>query len=137
MADPRPRLPFARKLRSADQVERSFEAPVLAQIPHLRVRRGGGPNTIEGDSDQAQAFRALRSNLVELGVGGSVQSFAVTSPTARQGKTIVLANLAVGLAEAGGATIALEGDLRERGLAGAFGALDDGPGLAGILLGQT
>jgi Mrp family chromosome partitioning ATPase len=126
-------MPFGRTLRTLEQVERSFGAPVLAQIPHLHVRPG--LKTIEGESERATAFRRLRSNVAELARAGGFRVILVTSNARREGKSVVAAHLAVGLAQTGAATLAVDAELDRPQLGSLLGAAIGGPGLTGVLAG--
>lgn len=65
-------------------------------------------------SPQAEAFRALRSQLVRqlFRPEQTGQSLAVTSPDTGDGKTFLSANLAIALAQMGGRTLLIDADLR-------------------------
>jgi non-specific protein-tyrosine kinase len=84
-------------------------------------------------SPAAEAFRTLRVNVQFAGIDRDIRTIAVTSPSAGDGKTTTLANLAVALAEGGARVLAVDADLRRPGLHAAFG-LDNGAGLTSALL---
>lgn len=70
------------------------------------------------DSERAAAFRVLRHHLLEL---GRPQVVIVSSPQARDGKTLSALNLALALAECGRAKVLLaEAHVRHPALAGVF-----------------
>lgn len=124
---------FDRKLRTRDAVEAAFGAPVIGQIPWIRI--GGDGILGETHGGAAEAFRALRANLQYLSVNRPLRTILVTSASAAQGKTTVTASLAVAIARSGATTIAIEGDLRRPQLARALDAPAGGPGLTGLLVG--
>ncbi len=64
-------------------------------------------------SPAAEAFRALRTNLIFSTVDKPVNTLVVTSPTPEAGKSTVAANLAVTLAQGGHDTILVDCDLRQ------------------------
>jgi hypothetical protein len=96
---------FPRRIRTIDQLERELGHPVLGTLPHLRVR-STGVSTLAGDSDRARAARALTAHIAVL--EGS--SLLVSAPSEGHGRSVVVANIAVGLAERGDATLALDFD---------------------------
>lgn len=63
-------------------------------------------------SAAAEAFRTLRTNLMFMSVEKPITTFVVTSSTANEEKSRVLANLAVTFAQAGNKTVLVDGDLR-------------------------
>jgi len=64
-------------------------------------------------SPVAEAYRALRTNLMFYSLDEPLRSLAVTSPAAHEGKSTVVANLAVTLAQGGNRTILVDCDLRK------------------------
>ncbi len=61
----------------------------------------------------AEAYRALRTNLMFYSVDHPISTLVVASPVAGEGSSLVLANLAVTLAQSGHNTIAVDCDLRQ------------------------
>lgn len=96
---------FTRRIKTVAQLERELDRPVLGALPHLRVR-STGISTLAGDSDGARAARALTANVAAL----DESSLLVSAPAVGHGRSIVVANVAVGLAERGEATLALDFD---------------------------
>jgi capsular exopolysaccharide synthesis family protein len=63
-------------------------------------------------SPAAEAYRTLRTNLMFYRVDHPLNSFVVTSPLQGEGKSTVLANLAVTFAQGGHDTLIVDCDLR-------------------------
>ncbi len=63
-------------------------------------------------SPAAEAYRALRTNLMFSSVDRPLHTLLVTSPAPDEGKSTALANLAVTLAQGGRTTILVDCDLR-------------------------
>jgi non-specific protein-tyrosine kinase len=63
-------------------------------------------------SDAAEAFRTLRTNLMFSSVEHPIQTLLVTSPAKDEGKSLLLANLAVTFAQSGNKTILVDSNLR-------------------------
>jgi tyrosine-protein kinase len=104
-----------RRVRTVDELEELYEAPILARIPRsqrLTKRRAEaiGPQTPEGE-----AFRVLRTNLRYFNLDQGLRSILVTSPEAGDGKSTVARTLATTMAEMGDDVILVEGDLRKGG----------------------
>lgn len=66
----------------------------------------------EPRSAAAEAYRALRTNLIFSSVENPITTLLLTSPAQTDEKSLVLANLAVTLAQAGNKTILVDADLR-------------------------
>jgi capsular exopolysaccharide synthesis family protein len=99
-------------IRSREDFERLFQGTVLATVP--RRRRSSGLPVILRDpgSTAAESYRYLRTRLQPALRTTSATTVLVTSPGARQGRTTVAANLAVGLAQAGRDVVLVDADLR-------------------------
>jgi capsular exopolysaccharide synthesis family protein len=63
-------------------------------------------------SPVSEAYRTLRTNLLFSGLDSPARALAVTSPSPDEGKSTVVANLAVTMAQGGRSTILVDGDLR-------------------------
>jgi capsular exopolysaccharide synthesis family protein len=63
-------------------------------------------------SPVAEAYRALRTNLILSGANGPVCTLVVTTAAPEEGKSLTLANLAVIMAQGGRSTILVDADLR-------------------------
>ena len=89
-------------------------------------------------SQQAEAFRAIRSRLIlhRSGGDGSRRAVAVVSPDSGDGKTFFSANLAVALSQLGGRTLLVDADLRGPRQHSIFGMANT-MGLSGVLSGRA
>ncbi|MEX2659935.1 MAG: polysaccharide biosynthesis tyrosine autokinase [Acidimicrobiales bacterium] len=102
-------------VRQVGDVEAALGVPVLAVVP--RVGRRHLKKTpvamLDGaDSDGAEAYRILRTNLTAAGAGDDLRVVVVTSAVTEEGKSTTAANLAASFAEAGVETLLIDGDLR-------------------------
>lgn len=90
-------------------------------------------------SFQAEAFRAMRSNLImRLYKADEARSaLAIVSPDQGDGKTFFAANMAVAFSQLGGRTLLIDADMRNPRLHDLFGIENTGAGLSGILSGRT
>lgn len=84
-------------------------------------------------SAAAEAYRALRTNLIFSTVDKPVNTLVVTGPTPEAGKSTVAANLAVTLAQGGHDTILVDCDLRQPKQHELWG-LDNSQGLTTMML---
>jgi len=67
----------------------------------------------EPRSAAAEAYRTLRTNLIFSSVENPIHTLLVSSPAESEGKSTILANLAVTFAQSGNKTILVDGDLRK------------------------
>ncbi len=81
----------------------------------------------------SEAYRTLRTNLMFYGVDRAIRSLVVTSPVPGEGKSSVLANLAVTLAQSGHETVIVDCDLRKPSQHELWGLANDS-GLTSMLL---
>jgi non-specific protein-tyrosine kinase len=87
-------------------------------------------------SPVSEAYRTLRTNLSFYSLDNPIRTLVVTSPTAGDGKSTTVANLAVTMAQSGRRTILVDCDLRRPSLHTLFN-LSDQPGLTNMVLDET
>ncbi|MCK4315998.1 MAG: CpsD/CapB family tyrosine-protein kinase [Anaerolineae bacterium] len=76
-------------------------------------------------SPATEAYRTLRTNLTFAALDKPIETLVVTSAAPGEGKSTVLANLAVTMAQGGRRTILVDADLRRPGLHEIFGIVND------------
>lgn len=108
--------------RSPEEIKQHLAVPVLAMIRKLDSRGEFGPDSLHVHANpeavECEAFRTLRTTLAFS--GEDLSRLAVTSTAPGDGKTTVLANLAVSYAQAGRRTLLIDADLRKPGLSNLF-----------------
>jgi capsular exopolysaccharide synthesis family protein len=136
---------FDRRLRSAEEVEKTFGVPVIGLIPHSASMRQDGGRALalavtespgSGSAATAEGFRKLRTNLAYMDVDNPPRVIVVTSPKQSDGKSTVAANLAAAIAIAGQPVTLVDGDLRRPTVASSL-AMVDGAGLTDVLVGRV
>jgi len=86
-------------------------------------------------STLAETYRTLRTNIEFVTVEKGDKTMMVTSSTSGEGKSTVVANLAMAMAQLGKRTLLVDCDLRKPTVARMFG-LDKEPGLAEVIVGN-
>jgi succinoglycan biosynthesis transport protein ExoP len=95
-------------VKTIDDVERTLGAPVLGVIP-----QNVGFLMEEGaDSPHAEAYRVLRTNLLFSRKDDKLNSIAVVSAGAGEGKSTTILNLATVFAQNGSRVVVVDSDLR-------------------------
>jgi capsular polysaccharide biosynthesis protein len=126
-------------LRAEADFEASSGASVLAAIPHVRrkiLRRKPLLDLSDAQSPAAEAYRVLRAAVLFALAQGQRTALVVTSPEAGDGKTTVVANLGLSIAQTGKRVVLVSADLRKPRLDELFGFTGE-PGLSGVLAGKV
>lgn len=95
-------------VKTIDDVERSLGAPVLGVIPQnvgILLEEGA-------ESPHAEAYRVLRTNLLFSRKDDKLNSLAVVSAGAGEGKSTTVFNLAAVFAQSGQRVLVVDSDLR-------------------------
>jgi len=124
------------RLRGREDLE-AAGVPLLGHLPRVSLRQlqEGPVALLAPGTPSNKAYRALSAKLRLLAKGRPMRCVQVTSATSNEGKTTVLANLAVSLAQAGTRVILVDSDLRRPKLHEAFG-LENKVGLSSVVSGQ-
>lgn len=126
-------------IKSKDALERILP-PVLGVIPTVTGWRDHETELVvtleRPSSPEAEAYRSLRTSVKFLGIQQSLRVVQVTSPTAGEGKSATVVNLAVVLARAGESVLVVSGDLRRPRIE-RYINLDATVGLTSVLLGDV
>jgi capsular exopolysaccharide synthesis family protein len=95
-------------VKTIDDVERSLQCPVLGVIPQnvgLLMEEGA-------ESPHAEAYRVLRTNLLFSRKDDKLNTIAIVSAGAGEGKSTTVFNLAAVFAQSGQRTLIVDSDLR-------------------------
>ena len=99
-------------VKTIDDVERALQAPVLGVIPQnvgILLEEGA-------ESPHAEAYRVLRTNLMFTRKDEKLNSVAVVSAGAGEGKSTTIFNLATVFAQSGHRVVVVDSDLRRPSL---------------------
>jgi len=125
------------RFRSVEEIQNQVNVPVLAMVRQLDAPEAGGldvlPMHVDPGSVQCEAFRTLRTAL-EL-ADKEARQIVISSAEPGDGKTTVLANLAISYAQFGGKTLLIDADLRRPGMT-ALAAMRGREGLSSIIRGD-
>lgn len=125
------------RVRSLEDVESVTDVPLLGGIiDDPSVEKNPLTMQVKPNSPRAESFRALRTNLQFLNLGGEPKTYVVTSANPGEGKSTTTANLALSLAEAGSRVVLIEADLRLPMIHKYLG-VESGSGLTDLLVGRV
>jgi capsular exopolysaccharide synthesis family protein len=97
-------------LRTEKEIEAVAEGEVLACIPTFKGKQQAA--LLNGNSPQGESFRRLQTNLSVPDQMKALQTLLVASAEPGEGKSTIIANLALALAQAGRKVVVVDGDLR-------------------------
>ena len=119
-------------VKTIDDVERTFQAPVLGVIPqNIGYLIEEGP-----ESKHAEAYRVLRTNLLFSRKEQTLNTIVVVSAGAGEGKSTTTTNLAAVFAQGGNRVLIVDSDLRRPTLHKLF-KVSNNLGLTNYLLKQN
>ncbi len=97
------------RLYTSSQIQPIVDLPILAEIHH--VRRNGN-KLINLEMAQREAYRRLRVNIFSLQKSSPLKIIVVTSAVPGEGKSTIVANLAVSVAQLRHTVLIIDCDLR-------------------------
>jgi capsular exopolysaccharide synthesis family protein len=97
-------------LHSTEQIETVTGLATLGQIPFFRNRSQSA--LVNGNPRSGEAFQRLRTNILTLHNGTVLKAFLITSAEPGDGKSTIVANLAMAIAKSGRKIIVVDSDLR-------------------------
>jgi len=100
------------RIRTSQDVNEKLGLTTLGMIAGLPKRDDELVINAQPTSYQAEAFRMLGTNIRLSSIVKSIHTLVVTSPASSEGKSIIVANLAIALAKMGMNVVAVDADLR-------------------------
>jgi succinoglycan biosynthesis transport protein ExoP len=124
-----------------EEAERLIDAPILGEIPRASDSSKDDKKSVitmvtAPKSSTAESFRALRTNIQYINYERDLKVLMFTSAGPEVGKSFMVANLGVALAEAGHRVIVICADMRKPNLH-TFFHLDNKIGLSTVLIGKA
>ena len=102
-------------VRSPDEMQRRFGMASLGVVFTWNSRDSKEDQLVMFEaptSGYSESFRQIRANIQFATAGKDARVYLVTSPGPSEGKTTILSNLAIALAQSGKRVVAVDGDLR-------------------------
>ncbi len=123
------------RVYTMDQIQESCGILALGRVPQAERPLALVPGTERGQSTALESYRSLRFSL-DSSKDGFVESIALTSPTASEGRAELAYNVAVEAARDLRNTILVDADLRKPTIHGMAG-IPESPGLSDYLMGKA
>lgn len=128
-------------LRSADEISTTLGVSVLGVVPAMSQRETvpmrGQRVHLQPDSHEAEAYRTLRTAILFGAAKERAKTLLVTSPAPGDGKSTLVSNLAIAMAQAGHKTLVLDADLRKPTQHRLFGLTPERPDIGDVLAGKA
>jgi len=129
------------RLHSVEEISAVLGVPVLGIVPSMSrrqtiVERGQKVHK-ESNSHTAESYRTIRTAVFFGAPKGEAKTILVTSSTAGDGKTTLVSNLAIAIAQAGQRTLILDADFRKPMQHKIFEVNHEDKGLSSVLTGAT
>ncbi|HEX7794363.1 MAG TPA: polysaccharide biosynthesis tyrosine autokinase [Vicinamibacterales bacterium] len=125
------------RIKSPQELKAQLGIPFLGMVPSVGKDKSSGGEPLLSravPANFAEAFKSIRTNVLFSSAEDGMRSVVVTSSGPGEGKSIVSANLAVALAQAGQRVLLLDGDMRRPRVHEIFGTEQE-PGVSNILTG--
>jgi capsular exopolysaccharide synthesis family protein len=104
-------------LRSTDEISAALGVPILGIVPAMprrqKMQLRGRQVSLRPNSREAEAFRTVRTAIVFGAWKDSARTILITSPASGDGKSTLVSNLAIAMADAGQKTLILDADFRK------------------------
>jgi non-specific protein-tyrosine kinase len=98
-------------IKTPEDVTKALGLVTIGVISMIKKGEDELVTTANPLSPVAEEFRMLRANIRSLSNRNTIKTILVTSPSANEGKSVTVSNLAVAMAQAGLNVIAVEADL--------------------------
>jgi succinoglycan biosynthesis transport protein ExoP len=135
-----------RRFRTPQQISQQLGLPIFGQIPWFPANQASGADMAgtgrtlapvlcayhRPRSPESEAYRGLRTALFFSGVAEGERVIQITSPNAGTGKTVLVANVAISMAQSGKKVLLIDAELRKPGLHRLFG-ISGQVGLASVI----
>jgi polysaccharide biosynthesis transport protein len=127
------------RIKSPDEITAYLGLASLGMVPALQPNTWTGKEPLISSGvppNFAESLRAIRTNVLFSSTEEGSRSLVVTSTGPGEGKTLVAANLAISLAQAGQRVLLIDADMRRPRMHELFGNRQE-PGLSNLMVGHA
>ncbi|QVL33553.1 polysaccharide biosynthesis tyrosine autokinase [Telmatocola sphagniphila] len=142
-----------RTFHTPDEIRTKLGVPVIAHIPTLESNLQLGTSSSQGSNGQpiadpsiicyhtpksrsAESIRGLRTSIYFSLLGRGHQVIQVTSPNPADGKSTLISNLAVSIAQSGKKIVLIDADMRKPRIHKLFPSVSAEFGLSSVVIGE-
>jgi capsular exopolysaccharide synthesis family protein len=127
------------RFHSMEEISAALGLPALGVVPSMSRKEGpaiqGKKAFLDSRSVWAETYRMMRTAVLFSDTKAKSRIILVTSPEAADGKSTVVSNLAIAMAQDGQKTLVLEADFRKPMQSKIFGVNHNNKGLSSVLAG--
>jgi polysaccharide biosynthesis transport protein len=123
------------RIRTPQELKAYLGVPFLGMVPSVPADKSGTSNPLINNGvspNFVEAFKTIRTNVLFSSAEEGLRSLVVTSAGPGEGKSIVAANLALALAQAGQRVLLIDGDMRRPRVHEIYDCPQE-PGLSNVL----
>lgn len=127
------------RIKTPDEIRSHLGLSPLGMVPAIEpdTWKGGAPLISNGvPPGFAEAIRAIRTNVLFSSAEEGARTLVITSTGPGEGKTLIAANLAIGLAQAGQRVLLIDADMRCPRVHDVFSQKQE-PGLSNLMVGHA
>ncbi len=128
------------RVNDTDELTDIYTLPILASVRRIKGNEKS-PSTFllneQSSMDQLESYAKLRMNLLYTMVGKDRHTVLVTSAVSGEGKSTVIANLAISSAMSGKRVLLIDADMRRACQGDLFRYSEKTSGLSDVLIGNT
>ncbi len=126
------------RLKSPDEIKAHLGLPCLGMVPSITLQPGQKDPLVSQDTPHvfSEAIKAIRTNLLFSTAEETTKTVVITSTGPGEGKTVVGANLAIALAQAGQRVLLMDCDMRRPRVHMLFSCNQE-PGLSNVMVGNA
>jgi succinoglycan biosynthesis transport protein ExoP len=128
------------KLHSAEEISAVLGVPVLGVVPSMSKKQDVSERGLKVHRDSqstiAEAYRTIRTAVFFGAPKGETKTILITSPAPSDGKTTLVSNLGIAMAQAGQKTLIIDADFRKPMQHKIFQVNHEERGLSSVLAGM-
>ena len=124
------------RIRTPQEMKAYLDVPFLGMVPAVGKMKDGSSNPLLNGAgipaNFSESFKTVRTNVLFSSAEEGLRTVVVTSAGPGEGKSIVAANLAIALSQAGQRVLLIDADMRRPRVHEIFGNSQE-PGLSNVL----
>ena len=126
------------RIKTPEDLKAHLGVPFLGMIPRVEKGKDGSSPLLNNGvpANFSEAFKMVRTNVLFSSAENGLRSLVVTSAGPGEGKSLISANIAIALAQAGQRVLLVDADMRRPRVHEIFDSAQE-PGLSNLLTGNA